>query len=72
MFNKFLALSPGTRNALLMGTFILQWPIGLLLCKINNEPSSLFWYSIIYGIPLYWILVFSGIYINDWRKSDLK
>lgn len=74
MFKKFKELKTGVKRALIAGTLVgaplIGYLVGYFLEYNHNVDGEEFWgYTIFLGIPIYWVLVFIGIWVYEGFKE---
>lgn len=71
--NRFRNLSLGVRRAILAGTIPGAMIAGSVVGSLNEyrfDGEDFFAYSIFAGIPIYWAIVFIGLWIYEGFKGN--
>ncbi len=63
--DKFKNLPTKTKRAIIVGTVVAAPIIGTILGADKSDPDAPIIFTFIFGIPLYWIGVFTLLWINQ-------
>ena len=69
MLKTFKQLPTGVKRAIIVGTIPVAMLFGGIITHLYNNSRYFLAYSILLGIPLYWIATLLGIWIYDGFKK---
>ena len=65
MISKFTALPKGVQRTIIVASFILPFIAGYIMHKYDWFLNGLIIFT-----PVYWILIFAGIWVYEGFKAD--
>jgi hypothetical protein len=73
MMKRFRSLTLGVRRSLMIGTIPGSMLVGGILGSLSEprlDGDDFLLYSLFWGIPIYWVIVFIGLWIYEGFKTS--